>query len=192
MKWIVLVVALAACALSGFLGLTAGINLNPQTTVRFVPNWGSLGDWVSGIGAFSAVAVTLWLADKQRREDVENIRVSVRSAITDTGYGGWFIALVLTSDGKRTAKVTGLSIQSPHAKSYLQITQFWMGSDSLPASLSYGDSISLHLEPGFDRQISNFVTKHCNGNAKGLKIVARTTLHEFSGSIHKSLLTLSD
>lgn len=192
MKWILFGIVLALCVASGLLGLTAGINLNPESTVKFVPLWGSLGDWVSGIGALSAVAVTLWLADKQRREDVESVRVSVRSAITDTGYGGWFISVGLTSDGKRTAKVTGLSIQSPHSKKYLHVVQFWMGSDPLPASMMYGDSLSLNLEPGFDRRIKQFVAEHCSGNANGLKFVVKTTLHEFSGSIHKKLLTLSN
>jgi hypothetical protein len=192
MKWVWIAFFVFVCTVSGFLGLTAGINLNPSSTVKFVPDWGSVGDWVSGIGALFAVLVTLWLADKQRREDVESVKVDVRAAILDNGMGGWFMAVTLISDGNRNAKVTSLSVHSPHASKYLAVTNYGFGSDMLPASLSYGDSISLHLPHGFERQIKSFVHEHCGGRVGGLKVVARTSLHEFSGVVHPNLLSLND
>ena len=175
------------------LGLSFGLSNNHDKFItETVPVLSMLGGWVAGIGALAAVLTTLWLADKQRREDVENLRVSVRSAIADTGEGGWFIALGITSDGKRPVKVTSLSVQSPHARNYLHVSQFWWGSDPLPAAMTYGDSISLHLAPGFDRQISGYVHQHCHGKTAGLQFVVSTTLHEFKASIDKNLLTLSD
>src|SRR5690606_33024784 len=45
MRWLAGLAVAVLCILSGLLGLTAGINLNPDSTVRFVPNWGSVGDW---------------------------------------------------------------------------------------------------------------------------------------------------
>lgn len=194
LRWALLIVVLAiVISLAFLLGLSFGLgNSHGKFITETVPVLSMLGGWVAGIGALAAVLTTLRLADKQRREDVENLRVSVRSAIADTGKGGWFIAIGITSDGKRPVKVTSLSVQSPHARNYLHISQFWWGSDPLPASMTYGDSISLHLAPGFDRQISNYVQKHCSGNSRGLKFVVSTTLHEFSGPIHNSLLTLSD
>ena len=58
MKYFIALGVLAAFVLGGLLGLTAGVNLNPNVTVSFVPNWGSLGDWVSGVGALLAVRQT--------------------------------------------------------------------------------------------------------------------------------------
>ncbi|KRP59080.1 hypothetical protein [Pseudomonas trivialis] len=175
------------------LGLSFGLSNNRDKFItETVPVLSMLGGWVAGIGALAAVLTTLWLADKQRREDVESLRVSVRSAITNTGEEGWFIALGITSDGKRPVKVTGVSVQSPHARNYLHIHQFWLGSHPLPAAMTYGDSISLHLTPGFDRQINRYVEQYCRGNASGLKFVVSTTLHEFNASIDKNMLTLSD
>lgn len=187
------VVLSAVIGLAFLLGLSFGLGNNHHEFIaETVPVLSMLGGWVSGLGALAAVFTTLWLADKQRREDVESLRISVRSAIADTGEGGWFIAIGITSDGKRPVRVTSLSVQSPHAKSYLHVSQFWWGSDSLPAPMTYGDSISLHLPPGFDRQINEYVSRHCRGNTAGLKFVVSTTLHDFPGSIHRNLLTLSD
>lgn len=194
LRWAFLIVVLATViGLAFLLGLSFGVgNSHGKFISETVPVLSMLGGWVSGIGALAAVLTTLWLADKQRREDVENLRVSVRSAITNTGEEGWFIALGITSDGKRPVKVTGVSVQSPHARNYLHIHQFWLGSDHLPAAMTYGDSISLHLTPGFDRQISRYVERYCRGNTSGLKFVVSTTLHEFKASIDKNMLTLSD
>ncbi|WDG39741.1 hypothetical protein PUP72_13795 [Pseudomonas synxantha] len=194
LRWAFLIVVLATViGLAFLLGLSFGLgNSHGKFITETVPVLSMLGGWVAGIGALAAVLTTLWLADKQRREDVESLRVSVRSAIADTGEGGWFIALGITSDGKRPVKVTSLSVQSPHARNYLHVSQFWWGSDPLPAAMTYGDSISLHLAPGFDRQISSYVHKHCYGKTAGLQFVVSTTLHEFKASIDKNLLTLSD
>lgn len=190
MLWIPVISLLVGFAF--LLGLSFGLGKSSASFVNeVVPVLSMLGGWVSGIGALAAVITTLWLADKQRREDVENVRVSVRSAIADTGEGGWFIAVNMTSDGKRPVKVISLSVHSPFAKKYIQYTQFWWGSDSLPVSMSYGDNASLHLPPGADQQIAEFVRDHCQGRVKGLKFVVRTTLREFEGAIHKNLLTLS-
>lgn len=69
MKWIVLSASIGACFFFGLLGLTAGINLNPESTVRFVPNWGSVGDWVSGCGAMAALAFAFWQFNLQQKND---------------------------------------------------------------------------------------------------------------------------
>lgn len=84
MKWICLLAVSAGCAISALLGMTAGLNLNPQSTVRFIPAWGSLGDWFSGVGAFSAVAASLWLARRGERlqsaKEKDEIRIEQRIA----------------------------------------------------------------------------------------------------------------
>lgn len=79
MKWVWSLLFLFLIILSGLMGLTAGVNLNPSSTVRFVPAWGSLGDWVSGIGALCAVISSLWLAQRSERlqalKEEENIEI---------------------------------------------------------------------------------------------------------------------
>lgn len=74
MKYLIVVGVVALCAVSGLLGLTAGINLNPDSIVKFVPNWGSLGDWVSGVGALLAVITSLALVRRSEASQAERER----------------------------------------------------------------------------------------------------------------------
>ncbi|QGF94476.1 hypothetical protein GH769_14865 [Pseudomonas sp. CFSAN084952] len=76
MKWILIGVVFALCALCGLLGLTAGINLNPQSTIKFVPAWGSLGDWVSGFFTAVAAATALYATRSTIKENIENFTVN--------------------------------------------------------------------------------------------------------------------
>jgi hypothetical protein len=193
MNWILLLCGVAACVICGFLGLTAGINMNPESTVRFVPNWGSVGDWVSGTGALLAVIVTLWLADKQRREDAELLKViSNASFPVGPGYlGNPFISLELTSEGKRPVTATGLSVNSPHSKMRLQITGFAHHSpDKFPLRLEYGQRGSLHLEPGSEFEIAKYVNEHCGGRVGGLKFVVHTTTGYWEGALSEGLFEM--
>lgn len=72
MKWLWGGLGTFACVVCGLLGLTAGINLNPQSTVKFVPDWGSLGDWVAGVAALltffvACIAMNAWRAQERQR-----------------------------------------------------------------------------------------------------------------------------
>ncbi|WP_312387716.1 hypothetical protein [Pseudomonas sp.] len=63
---------LFACVSSGLLGLTAGINLNPDSTIKFVPNWGSMGDWLAGLSALltfvvACIAMNVWRIQERQR-----------------------------------------------------------------------------------------------------------------------------
>ncbi|WP_127650547.1 hypothetical protein [Pseudomonas koreensis] len=48
------------------------MNLNPQSTVRFIPDWGSLGDWLAGVSALltfiaACVAMNAWRIQERQR-----------------------------------------------------------------------------------------------------------------------------
>lgn len=74
MMWLKVGAFILGCLLCGLLGLTAGVNFNPQSSVRFIPDWGSLGDWVSGIGALLAVAMSLYLVRRNEEQQCERER----------------------------------------------------------------------------------------------------------------------
>lgn len=194
LRWAFLfVVLVTVIGLAFLLGLSFGLGNNHDNFIsETVPVLSMLGGWVSGIGALAAVLTTLWLADKQRREDVESLQVQVRSAIAMNGLGGWFIALNVISDGKRPVEVTNISVMSPHAKAYIPITDLAYGSSALPVSLSYGQRASFHLLAGFEREIRGFVNSHCKGRAAGLKVIISTTLKDFEAPLPEHLLTLND
>ncbi|WP_288463156.1 hypothetical protein [uncultured Pseudomonas sp.] len=132
MKWLALFSALAVSALLGLLGLIAGINLNPQSTVRFVPNMGSLGDWVSGLGAIAALSFAMWQFYFQRSKD----RIFT-SLIEKAAEKTWRVRLV--SEGLIPVTVLGAEIRV--ADSVLSLPSYF-GSKvgfSVPAKLERGD-----------------------------------------------------
>src|SRR5690606_41643222 len=68
MRWLAGIAVAGLCIVSGLLGLTAGINLNPAATVRFVPNWGSLADWAAGRGTLAGGVASGYYGWKQRQD----------------------------------------------------------------------------------------------------------------------------
>lgn len=182
MKWILSGVVIALCAVSGLLGLTAGVNLNPDSTVKFVPVWGSLGDWVSGLGALLAVLVTLWLADKQRREDVAELLVVPNISVIQ-GEETWLLTVNVISKGKRPSLATSISISSKHSKKVLWPQNLHRFSGSLPANLSYGEKVDLIFTVRNIQQLAEFVLDHCDGKKEGLKLNILTTLETFSAPL---------
>lgn len=107
MRLLLCVGVLVLCTLSGLLGLTAGINLNPSSTISFVPNWGSVGDWLAGLGAFCAVAASLWLA--RRRDDIRITQAASSSyvAIRVVSHGIYPVTIkkILLSRGSQAFDV---------------------------------------------------------------------------------------
>jgi hypothetical protein len=103
----VVVTVLVISALSGLAGLTAGINLNPQSTVKFVPDWGSVGDWVSGIGALLAVIASLYMV--QRSEKFQQVRDSEQLMLVQETDFAW-LTLRVGCSGLRSCAVKDIRI----------------------------------------------------------------------------------
>lgn len=140
MKWIFWVIALLACVISGSLGLTAGINLNPLSTVKFVPNWGSLADWISGIGSVSAAIVALYLADLQRRNNTAKIEIS-------QFYNADNFTVDLVSTGEKPAIVRGVYIRSPHFKKQVLLNRSPVkGFADIVGRYEYGETKRLTVD----------------------------------------------
>lgn len=173
MKYLWVALGGSACLISGLAGLTAGINLNPVSTVRFVPNWGSLGDWVAGLGAFAAIAVALWQFHIQRKEDVEDLfidQVQHRDR--------WRVSIV--SKGKRPARVQWVGFYSRKVDTVLPIKSFIFHGDnvSLPLTLGYAENIDFITKPELflDLALNAVMTFDELGD---LEIHVKTTLGEF-------------
>ncbi|MFK3945628.1 hypothetical protein [Pseudomonas fulva] len=187
MRLLLIVVIAAMCVISGLAGLTAGMNLNPNTTIKFVPNWGSLGDWVSGCGALLAVIVTLWLADRSRREDVESVDVKCSMALVG-GIQTPLLVVEATSDGKRDAHVSGVFFTCSKAKSNYWLVKWHSLSARLPAHLGYGQRAMLIANEGAIGELANFIAEHADGDVSGLTVHVQTTLKEFTRPIHKDVV----
>jgi len=192
LRWVFsLVVLITMIGLAFLLGLSFGLGNNHEKFIaETVPVLSMLGGWISGIGALAAVLTTLWLADKQRREDVEHVKVSVNMALA--GHNDpWFISIQAVADGKRPATLRALTFTSPHAKHAAHITGFMPFGDQLPIQLSYGEKADFHLEYGTEEMLRNFVNQHCKGNSAGLKAVISTNLNSFTANVDKNFLNLN-
>lgn len=144
MKWMFWVVALLACAVFGLLGLTAGININPLSTIRFVPDWGSLADWVSGIGSVSAAIVALYLADLQRKNNTAKIEIR-------QNYFSNSFTLDLVSTGDKAAIVKGIYIRCPRLKKQILLNRIpAVGHAEIVGRYEYGETRRLTLDSFMD------------------------------------------
>lgn len=106
---------LLLCAVCGLLGLAAGINLNPQSTVRFVPvidanAWSSVGTWFGAIGTIAAVALSLHFS---RRDDVEGL--AIISEVTNranTDKSGLNVTIRVVCTGRLPTTILAMGIGS--------------------------------------------------------------------------------
>ncbi|CRN07999.1 hypothetical protein PYEL_38530 [Pseudomonas sp. URMO17WK12:I11] len=126
MKWLLVGASIGACVLFGLLGLTAGINLNPQSTTRYVPNWGSVGDWVSGVGALAAVAASLWLAQRSEKQQAKREQEQIE---IDQSSSDFFASVRVISHGHYPATVKNVFLSLPGG-----------GAFPLPAVLADGSN----------------------------------------------------
>lgn len=132
MKYFVVFGLLVACAVSSLLGLTLGINLNPSSTTKYVLNWGSLGDWVAGLGAFFAVGVALWQSFTQSQK--ERIRTFV---IDKSEPRSW--ALRIVSEGLIPVTVLGAEIHLKELRCKLPLSNVQKLNVQFPQRLERGD-----------------------------------------------------
>lgn len=178
MKYVWVVLALLACVLSALAGLTAGLNLNPISTVRFVPNWGSVGDWVAGLGAFFAVGAAMWQFHIQRKEDLEGLVIDQAQ-----GKDRWRFSIV--SKGKRPARVQWVGFYSQKIDTILPIKSFIFHEKSavLPQTLGYAESIDFITHPDTFLDLALNADHTFNGSLSDLEIHVQTTLGFFRSPV---------
>lgn len=174
----VVVGVLALCAFSAFAGLTAGINLNPQSTVRFVPDWGSVGDWVSGVGALLAVIASLYMV--QRSERFQLARDSEQVMLTQEPSMAW-LTLHIACKGMRSCTVMDLRIGHGGKCSSLKHALSDRNKGVFPSRLEPGEMVQLDWS---GRDLIPTLQTICNlglKNTDGLyfEVVTGISLHRF-------------
>jgi hypothetical protein len=141
MKVVTIILAgIVLSILSAFAGLTAGINLNPQSTVRFVPDWGSVGDWVSGVGALLAVVVSLYMTRRSERFQLE--RDSEQLMLIQEPSLAW-LTLTIGCKGMRRCTVNDLRLCHGKKRTSLKHVLAEKNTGNFPCKLDPGDSFKL-------------------------------------------------
>lgn len=188
--WILIVggtLLLLVAGLAFGIGAAVGASMSyEQFKQLVVPLIDAAGGWVSGVGALSAVVVSLWLADRQRREDVEHLNVLPQLSFI-AGLG-WMISIRVVSDGRRPATVTSVVISSKHANIEFHLINFYHKNKDLPASLQYGESLDLIGAISLRAELVDYIAKYCGGKLDGLVVRVRTTTSHFSGGIEGNVL----
>lgn len=164
-----------------FISFALGVSFGAATDSSnfkeyWVPVFGMVGGWISGIGALAAVAVSLWLAHKQSSEDTELLDGRFFAATTGSED---FFALTLVSKGKRPAKVRSICVVGEGAKVNIYIASLGVGSTSLPAFLNYGDDAMFRFRDDFATALDNFVNTHLGGVKSRVRILVSTTVKNY-------------
>lgn len=178
MKYFIWFGGVATCAVCLLLGLTIGINLNPESTTRYVIAWGSLGDWVAGAGAFLAVGVALWQSHTLRKEDVEDLLIDQRQ-VGDR----WVISVI--SRGKRPARVLGIAFYSRKIDTLLPIKRFIFHGDnaSLPQTLNYAENLDFVTRSDMFEDLAINAVLAFDDDLEDLEIHVKTTLGSFNKAV---------
>lgn len=134
MNW-KLAVGVVVCVICALLGLTAGLKLNPQSTMKFVPNWGSLGDWFAAAGTIAAV----WVALSQSKKQAEKERPRTK-IYQEYKENAWSVRIV--SEGLVPVTVLDASLSYDGVRE-IDLAPWFPQSSALPKKLERGDALIL-------------------------------------------------
>lgn len=139
MSWIMASIYVATCVICAMLGLTAGINLNPASSVSFLWDWNAAGSWVSGIGTLLAVFVSLQMARRgeknQAEREKEKLNIDIRVA-------GMFAHLHIVSLGHHQVTVKDVLIGRRSSGAFNTALQDLKGNDIVfPIRISFREDI---------------------------------------------------
>src|SRR3954463_3370440 len=109
-------------------------------------DWGSVADWVSGLGSFSAVVAALYLSNAAQRVYLRGY-VGLRLIISTGMPAQEILAFSVTNIGSRTTVVNNLAMRVGFFKKRYAIitTDRDFGSSSMPAPIADGEVANWHI-----------------------------------------------
>lgn len=173
MRWMIAAILIAVLGLP--IAFTAGVVIsldvaaekNPAKSLKEL--MGSAGDWVSGLGALAAAAIAVYLADRQRREDLPNLSVSVS--------GSYQFSIV--NYGRLPIEVNGqwLYLTSKYGT-------FLLGHDldeesEERAVLGFGEIAHFRYGDHLMLNIASWAHVHCKRDIGAISLVVSTPLKAF-------------
>lgn len=182
-------IALIGMSIGCLAGFLIAIQMNPGTADRYVLSLGSVGEWVSGVGALAAVVAAFVLADMQRRENMERLvlKCDLKRFRND---GACSVAKSLVVDivsiGNRPARLTGAKILDRQGR--ICWTGYHAGETGkgFPIELNYGEQIDIWIG-GVDVKD---VIDHFEDDFSNAKMIVTTTLVSWDINISGKLKQL--
>ena len=167
------VIGIPASFTSGLtIALEFAADVHPADSIKAVI--GSVGDWVSGLGALCASLTAIYLAERQRREGLPKIKVE-QSA---DPHGIYFD---IVSAGDRSVLLTGAFLRSRSRGTRAQLA----GRDVFPKRLDFADVLKIELDSIQCRKASIEVCgEEDHPDLAGLEVVIETSMgpHVFEAS----------
>ncbi|WP_313003474.1 hypothetical protein [Pseudomonas sp.] len=186
--WAVFVGAIGVSV--GFLaGFLSAIRMNPATADRYVLSLGSVGEWVSGIGALAAVVTAVVIAEKQRRENMEQISFtpSLKRLVNVSPMSSERSLVVdVVSTGNRPARIIGAKILNPSGKSCWVSNHAGESGKKFPIDLNYGEGLDIWIE---SLDVRSVLESFDDGCSKA-KMVVNTTLGSWDVDVSQQLAIL--
>lgn len=133
------------------LGAAVGASVSyDQFAGLIIPLLSTAGSWVAGIGALGAVVVSLWLSDRQRREDIEGVKInnSVECTLDLDTYSSqtWRITLDVVSTGRRPVTITKFQFHSKKKSILFPLADRYVYGEKLPVTLGYGEVVQWRID----------------------------------------------
>lgn len=184
MQWMYLFAMMVFGFVTGSVGLAVGINLNPDSTVRFVPLWGDAdawtvwGTWVGAAGTIMAVVLALYYSRHDDKEkltlisevhDLKDAMLQVRPQMT--------LRVVCTGRLPTTIISIGLGTEKDLATFY-PIARYTTKYDSRK-HLSRGEIFEATLDAQAIFLIGGDFSPYIGLDAKNLRFVVKTGLKDY-------------
>lgn len=169
------------CLMMFLLGVAFGTSTsisNEEFEKTILPVLSVVGSWVSGVGALGAVLAALWIAEKQRRGEKEDLKLAFDFVIIP-GQLNAVLMVSAVSLGKRPSEINSIVIYSQNAAVQMYISRFLHGSSPIPINLGYGKKAIWLCEKGFEHHIGSYLKTYCNSKASNLKICVSTSTENF-------------
>lgn len=161
------------------LGTAFGASTNSSDFKEMLlPVLSVIGSWVSGVGALGAVLVALFIAEKQRRSEKENLKIEFNFVIVPFATEA-VLMISAVSVGKQPSEISSVVIYGQGATASMYVSRLLNGSSPIPVNLGYGKKAIFLCEEGFEHHIGSYLNTYCGGKASNLKVCVSTTTENF-------------
>ncbi len=189
MRYLYLLVSLVACLASGMTGLAIGINVNPESTVRFVlvldsNAWAAIGACFGAVFTAMAVALSLYFSRRDFHEGVSLISESHRAAGQQSTTK---MTLRVVCTGRLPSTILNMGFRVKTNNSFYPLAMFMSNFDNF-RKLERGDILEARLDTFDLQQIARSLSKFVGAKVENLELYVQTGLARHSRPLSSEAL----